>query len=180
MESFRQKLEKSLERLRHDAAGIRTSRASSALVENIEVDYFGVRTPIKALAAISVPDPRQIVIQPWDKNAIQPIEKAIQASPMGLSLITDRDAVRISVPPLTQERRSELSKMLGRMSEDARIQVRRDRDEALKDAERAYKAKEMGEDEWTRRKKEIQRIVDEANKKIEGAAAAKEKEIMTI
>ena len=180
MESFKQKLERALERIRQEAAGLRTGRVTSALVENIEVDYFGVKTPLKALAAISVPDPRQILIQPWDKNAIQPIEKAIQSSPLGLSLITDRDVVRLGVPPLTEERRGELVKLLGHMSEEARIQVRRDRDEAHKDAERAYRAKEMSEDEWTRKKKEIQKIVDEVNKKIEDLVMAKEKEIMTV
>lgn len=179
-DTFARALEHTLGRLRQAAAGLRTSRASSALVEDIPVEYLGAKTPLKALAAISAPDPRQIVIQPWDKNAVQPIEQAIQRSPMGLSLITDRDVIRIALPPLTRERRQEILKILKQMSEEARIQVRRDRDEEIKGLERRYRAKEMSEDEWMRRKKDIQKSVDETNKKIEDLATAKEKEIMTI
>lgn len=180
MDDLRQKMEKVLERLRHETATLRTGRATASLVEHIEVDYYGVKTPLKALAAIAVPDARQIIIQPWDKNAVQPIEKAIQNSSIGLAPITDHDAIRLTIPSLTEERRKDMGKLLGRMTEEVRIHVRRERDEALKELERDYKAKTMGEDEWTRRKKGIQKMVDEANKKIEETAAAKEKEIMMI
>lgn len=180
MDDIKQRLGKNFERLRHEMSSLRTGRATSALVEQIEVDYCGIKTPLKALAAIAVPDARQIVIQPWDKNAVQPIERAIQSSSLGLAPITDHDAIRLSIPQLTEERRRDLSKLLGKMIEEARIHVRRERDETLKALERDYKAKQMGEDEWTRGKKEIQKIIDDANKKIEETAAAKEKEIMTV
>lgn len=180
MIDLKQKLNKVLERLRQEIASLRTGRATSALVEQIEVDYYGVKTPLKALASIAVPDARQIIIQPWDKNAVQPIERAIQSSALGLAPITDHDAIRLSIPQLTEERRRDLGKLLGKMIEEARIQMRRERDEALKALERDYKAKAMGEDEWTRGKKEIQKIIDDTNKKIEETAAAKEKEIMTV
>ena len=180
MDGIKQKLHKILERLRQEIASLRTGRATSALVEKIEVDYYGAKTPVKALAAISVPDARQIIIQPWDKNAVQPIERAIQSSALGLAPITDRGAIRLSIPQLTEERRRDLGKLLGTMIEEARIQVRRERDDALKALERDYKAKAMGEDEWTRGKREIQKIIDDTNKKIEETAAAKEKEIMTV
>lgn len=180
MDDMKPKLEKILERLRHETSSLRTGRATSALVEQIEVDYYGTKTPLKALASIAVPDARQIVIQPWDKNAVQPIERAIQSSPLGLAPITDHDAIRLSIPQLTEERRRDLGKLLGKMVEEARIHVRRERDEALKHLERDYKDKKMGEDEWTRGKKEIQKIIDDTNKKIEEAASAKEKEIMTV
>lgn len=180
MNDPKQKMEKILERLRQETATLRTGRATSALVEHIEVDYYGVKTPLRALAAIAVPDARQIVIQPWDKNAVQPIEKAIQNASIGLAPITDRDTIRLSIPSLTEERRKDLGKVLGRMTEEARIHVRRERDEALKGIERDYKAKAMGEDEWVRGKKDIQKTVDDANKKIEEIAGAKEKEIMTV
>lgn len=180
MQDIKQKLESIFEHLRHETASLRTGRATSALVEQLEVDYYGTKTPLKALAAIAVPDARQIVIQPWDKNAVQPIERAIQNSSLGLAPITDHDAIRLSIPQLTEERRRDLGKLLGKMTEEARIAVRRERDEALKALERRYKEKAMGEDEWTRGKKEIQKTIDGANKKIEDAAAAKEKEIMTV
>lgn len=180
MNDLKQKMDGILARLREEMASLRTGRATSALVEHIEVDYYGVKTPLKALAAIAVPDARQIVIQPWDKNAIQPIERAIQASTLGLAPITDHDAIRLTIPQLTEDRRRDLGKLLGKMTEEARIHVRRDRDDALKEIDRRCKAKEMGEDERDRQKKDAQKIIDDANKKIEGVAAAKEKEIMTV
>lgn len=180
MNDLKQKMEKILARLREEAASLRTGRATSALVEHIEVDYYGVKTPLKALAAIAVPDARQIVIQPWDKNAVQPIERAIQASTLGLAPITDHDAIRLAIPQPTEERRRDLAKLLGKMTEEARIHVRRDRDEILKEIDRRCKAKEVGEDERDRQKKDAQKIIDETNKKIEETAAAKEKEIMTV
>lgn len=180
MNDIKPKLGKILEHLRHETSSLRTGRATSALVEQIEVDYYGTKTPLKALAAIAVPDARQIVIQPWDKNAVQPIERAIQNSSLGLAPITDHDAIRLAIPQLTEERRRDLGKLLGKMTEEARIHMRRERDEAFKALERDYKAKTMGEDEWTRGKKEIQKIIDDTNKKIEEIAAVKEKEIMTV
>lgn len=180
MNDLKPRMEKILEHYRMQIAGLRTGRATAALVEHIEADYYGTKTPIRALAAISVPDARQIVIQPWDKNAIQPIEKALQSSPLGLAPITDHDAIRLTIPALTEERRGELRKLMGKMTEEARIRIRRERDDALKEIERGFKAREMSEDERYRRKEAAQKIIDETNKKIEDAAAAKEKEIMTV
>ncbi|MFY9462946.1 MAG: ribosome recycling factor [Candidatus Sungiibacteriota bacterium] len=180
MNDLKQKMDSIFAHLREEMASLRTGRATSALVEHIEVDYYGVKTPLKALAAIAVPDARQIVIQPWDKNAVQPIERAIQASALGLAPITDHDAIRLTIPQLTEDRRRDLGKLLGKMIEDARIRMRRDRDNALKEIENKCKAKEIGEDERDRQKKGAQKIIDEANKKIEDMTAAKEKEIMTV
>lgn len=180
MRDFKQKLERIIERLRSEIASLRTGRATPALVEDLEVDYYGSKTPLKAMASISSPEPRSLVIQPWDKNAIQPIEKAIQGSSLGLNPVTDRDAIRLNIPPLTEERRRELTKLLGRHLEDARIHVRREREEVLKEIDRKEKAKEISEDERFRQKNEVQKIVDEINKKMEEMGAAKEKEIMTV
>lgn len=174
------KFERILERLRSEIVRLRTGRTSPALVENIEVDYYGTKTPLKAVASISSPEPKLLIIQPWDKNALQPIEKAIQGSSLGLNPVTERESIRLTVPPLTEERRKELAKLLGKHLEEARIQVRRDRDEMLKDLERRAKAKEVSEDEKFRGKNEIQKAVDEINKKIEEAGRTKEKEIMTV
>lgn len=180
MENFKQKLEKMIEHLKSELASLRTGRATPALVENLEVEYYGSKTPLKAVAAISVPEPRTLTIQPWDKNTIPAIEKAIQNSQLGLNPITDRDAIRLTIPQLTEERRKELTKLLGRHLEDARIQVRREREEILKEIDRKERAKEISEDEKFRQKSEVQKTVDEINKKIEVAGAAKEKEIMGV
>ena len=180
MRELKEGLQLIIDHLRQETGSLRTGRATPALVENLEVDYYGAKTPLKALAAIATPSPREVVIQPWDKQALQPIEKAISGSTLGLAPIADRDVIRLSIPQLTEERRKELAKLLGKYNEEARIRVRQERDEALKAVEHAYKAKELGEDERFRRKNEVQKIIDEANKKIEDTAAAKEKEIMTV
>lgn len=180
MQELKQKLEKIIGRFKGEVASLRTGRASSALVEDLEVDYYGSKTPLKAVASISSPEPRTIVIQPWDKNAIQPIEKAIQASSLGLNPITDRDAIRLSIPSLTEERRKELAKLLGKHMEEARIHVRKEREDTLREIDRMEKAKEISEDQKFRKKNDVQKIVDETNKKIEEIGAAKEKEILTV
>lgn len=180
MDSLRQKLNKIVEHLKMEIGGLRTGRATPALIEDLEIDYYGAKTPLKAVASISSPEPKSLVIQPWDKNAIQPIEKAIQSSSLGLNPIADRDVIRLSIPPLTEERRRELTKLLGRHAEDAKISVRREREEVVKEIDHKEKAKEISEDEKFRQKNETQKIIDEANKKIESIASAKEKEIMTV
>ena len=177
---FKQKLEKIIEHLKSEISSLRTGRATPALVENLEVDYYGSKTPLKAVASISSPSARELVIQPWDKGAVQAIEKAIQSSSLGLNPVTDRDAIRLSIPSLTEERRKELLKILGRHLENAKIQVRREREEILREVDSKEKAKEISENEKFRQKNEIQKVVDEINKKIEEIGSAKEKEIMTV
>ena len=121
----KQKLNIIIERLREDIVSLRTGRATPALVENLEVEYYGTKTPLKALASIISSGSRELVIQPWDKQAVQPIERAIQSSSLGLNPITDRDAIRLSIPVLTEERRRELTKLLHQYTEEARIHLRR-------------------------------------------------------
>ncbi|MEK7082659.1 MAG: ribosome-recycling factor, partial [Patescibacteria group bacterium] len=113
MEDLKQKGNKTIEHLKSELASLRTGRATPALIEDLEVDYYGSKTPLKAMAAISNPEPRTLVIQPWDKSAMPLIEKAIQSSPLGINPIADRDVIRLSIPPLTEERRKELVKLLG-------------------------------------------------------------------
>jgi len=179
MNDFKLKLEKIQEHLKNEIAGLRTGRATPALVEDLEVDYYGSKTPLKALASISAPEPRSLTIQPWDKNAIQPIEKAIQNSSLGLNPVTDRDVIRLSLPSMTEERRKEFIKLLGRHLEDARIKVRQEREDMLKEIDKKEKSKEISEDEKFRQAREVQKIVDEINKKMEETGKAKEKEVMT-
>jgi len=179
-----QKLKVSLEHIvegfKHEIASLRTGRATPALVEDIEVECYGAKSQLKAVASIASPGPRELVIQPWDKSVLPAIEKAIQASNLGINPIADKDTVRLALPQLTEERRRELVKMLGKHTEEARIRIRRDREDALRNVDRREKAKEISEDERFRQKIEIQKFVDEINKKIEESAAAKEKEIMTV
>jgi ribosome recycling factor len=180
MTELKQKLEKVVASLKNEVSSLRTGRATPALVEDLEVEYYGAKTPLKAVAAISSPEPRTLVIQPWDKAALQPIEKAIQSSSLGLNPVTDRDIIRLSIPQLTEERRKELVKTLGKYLEEARIRVRQERESVIKDLDRKEKAKEISEDEKFRQKNDTQKIVDEVNKKIEEIGEAKEKEIMTV
>lgn len=180
MSELKQNLEKIIEHLKHEVASLRTGRATPALVEDLEVDYYGAKTPLKAIAAISSPEARQLVIQPWDKGAMPAIEKAIQGSSLGLNPVADRDAIRLTIPQLTEERRKELAKLLGRHLEDARIAVRREREEALKEIDYAEKAKEISEDEKFRMRNEAQKIVDGINNKIDEVGSGKEREIIGL
>lgn len=180
MHDLKQKGTHIIERLKSELNSLRTGRASSALIENLEVDYYGAKTPLKAIAAIGNPDSRTLTIQPWDKNAMQPIEKAIQVSPLGLNPVADRDMIRLSIPPLTEERRKELVKLLGHYIEDARIAIRKEREDSLRVIDTRFKAKEISEDDRFRHRNHIQKQVDEINKNIEDIAIAKEKEIMAV
>ena len=158
----------------------RTGRATPALVENIIVDYYGTPTPLKAMAAISNPEPRQLLIQPWDKGAVQAIEKAIASSPLGINPVAERSQIRITIPPLTEERRKELVRLLGQATEEARILVRRVREEEMKDIDRREKSGDISEDEKFRARDATQKIVDNTNKEIDALRENKEKEIMTV
>jgi ribosome recycling factor len=180
MQELKRRLEHIFEALRNDAAGLRTGRATPALVEDLEVDYYGTKTSLKAIAAISTIEPRSLLIQPWDKAAVQAIEKAIQSSALGLAPIADRDAIRLSIPALTEERRRELARTLGKFVEEARIRVRQVREEVLREIDRKEKEKEIGEDEKFRQRGDAQKVIDEMNKKIENLTEAKENEIMTV
>ena len=178
MGSLKEKLNKVIEYFKGEIVVLRTGRATPALVEDLQVDYYGTKTPLKALASISTPDPRQILIQPWDKGALQPIEKAIQSSQLGLNPVVDGVYIRLNLPQLTEERRKDLIKILGQKAEETKISVRKAREEVLRVVDDAEKKKEISEDEKFRKKQETQKTVDEINKKIEEIVSAKEKEIM--
>lgn len=159
---------------------LRTGRATTALVDSIVVDYYGTPTPISQLSSVSVPDSKTITIQPWDKGAFGAVEKAIQTSDLGLNPVNDGKIIRISIPPLTEERRKELVKVAKKYTEDAKIairNVRRDMNDALKKME---KDKEISEDDLRRGEGEVQKMTDEHVKKADEVVAAKEKEILEI
>ena len=180
VDSIKPKLAETLEFIKRELAGLRTGRATPAIVEGLEVEYYGVKQPLKALAAISIPEPRQIFIAPWDKGATEPIQKAIQQSSLGMNPIADTAGIRLTLPQLTEERRKELTKLLGQKLEEGRIAVRREREEAIKRLDKAEKDKSISKDDHFRGKDQIQKLVDETNKKIEDLGTQKEKEIMTV
>lgn len=172
--------QKVIDHFKKELSGLRVGRATAALLDNVYVDYYGRKAGIQEMASISVSGPRLIVIQPWNKDDLASIEKAINASGIGLVPINDGNVVRLSVPQLTEERRKELVKLLGQRLEDARIGIRRERDESVRKIQQAEKNKEISEDEKFRAKDRIQKIVEEFNAKIEEIGKDKEKEIMTV
>jgi ribosome recycling factor len=176
----RRELDATVEWMRGEAAAIRTGRANPDMVSDIIVDYMGAQLRIKEVAAISTPDPRTIVIQPWDKNALSGIEKAIRESSLQLSPVVDGTAVRLTVPSLTQERRQEYIKLLGAKTEEARIRVRHVREDILKKVQAAVKEKTAREDDVHRAKDRLQKLVDEYNGKIEDIEAKKEAELTSV
>lgn len=154
---------------------LRTGRANPSLLEDVKVDYYGTPTPVKNLGTVSVPEARQLLVQPWDKNALQPMEKAIRDSGLGLNPTNEGDKLRITLPQLTTERRAELCKLVGKMAEEARVKVRNIREEIMREVKKLD-----NEDEKFRKQDELQKLVDDCNKQIKDLAEAKEKEIMTI
>jgi ribosome recycling factor len=175
-----QRMQKSIDSLEKDFNKLRTGRASTALVDNIRVDYYGTPTPLNQVASVSIPDSRTISISPWDRNAFNSIEKAIMKSDLGLTPINDGRAIRINIPPLTEERRKDLVKTAKKYTEDAKVairNVRRDINDTLK---KMQLAKEMSEDEQHMAQDEIQKITDNFVKKVDSVLAEKEKEIMEI
>ncbi|EPR44336.1 Ribosome-recycling factor [Desulfovibrio sp. X2] len=174
------KMNKAVENLKREFGRLRTGRASTALVENIKVDYYGTPTPLPQISSIAVPDSRSITIQPWDRNAFSLIDKAIQTSDLGLSAVNDGKVLRINIPPLTEERRKELVKLAKKYTEETKVAVRnirRDGNETLKKKE---KDKDITQDDLHKGQDEIQKLTDGYIKKAEQVLGDKEKEIMEI
>jgi ribosome recycling factor len=169
---------KALEHLKGTYAGVRTGRAHPALVEDIKVDYFGTVMPLKQLGTVNIPEPRQIVITVWDKTALKAVEKAIQASPLGINPQPDGDTIRLNIPELTRERRGELTKLVNKYAEESRVATRNVRREVVDSLKKLEKDSKISEDDLKKYQKEVQDITDEAIKKIDAALAEKEKEIM--
>jgi len=175
-----QKLQQIIDYLRSELATIRTGRAHATLVEDLPVEAYGQRMTIKELASITTPDPHLIVIEPWDKSILPEIEKAIRESQLGLSPAVDEGIIRVSVPPLSEERRREFVKLVKERVEEARQKVRHARQEAIEEIRRQEKEKEISEDEKFRLQKEIQKQVEGANEEIKEIGEEKEEEILRI
>jgi len=167
-----------LEALRHDLGGLRTGRASIALVDPIHVEVYGSNMPLNQVATVSTPEPRMLSVQVWDRSNVQPVEKAIRAAGLGLNPITDGQVIRLPIPELTEERRKELAKLVGQYAEKARVAVRNVRRDGMDQLKADEKKHEIGEDERKRLEHEVQKLTDDTIKEIDEAAATKEKEIL--
>lgn len=173
-------MEKALDHFKEEISSLRTGRATPSLLDGISVEYYGQSMKIDQVASISVLPPSTIVIQPWDKNALEPIQKAIAQSPLGIAPIADKDAIRLTLPALNQERREALVKLLNQKTEEARIAVRREREAAIQRAQKMKEDSAIREDDFFRLKERIQKVVDEFNnEKIKSLHDKKEKEILT-
>jgi len=174
------RMERSIEAFRKELGKVRTGRASFSLLDGVKVDYYGTPTPLQQVGTLSVPESRLITITPWDAKMIGPIEKAIQGSGLGLNPASDGKVVRIPIPPLTEERRKELAKLVRKMAEDARVAVRNVRREAIEKLKDREKKKEISEDDVKRGQDRIQKETDACVKKIDDILKAKEQEILEV
>ena len=175
-----QKMLKSADALRHDLAKIRTGRAHTGLLDHIQVDYYGSLVPLAQVANVGLGDARTITVQPWEKKMVPPIEKAIRDSDLGLNPATQGDVIRIPMPPLTEERRKELTKVVRHEGENARVAVRNLRRDAITHLKDMLKKKEVAEDEERRAQDDIQKLTDKFVAEIDRLIGEKEKEIMTV
>jgi ribosome recycling factor len=176
----RDHMDKSVKALQHEFGTVRTGRASGAIFEKISVEYYGTQTPLTQIAGIKVPEPQLLIIEPWDKTALGSIEKAIQASDLGLNPSNDGQVIRVPFPPLTEERRKELVKLCKHYAEEARVAVRNIRRDANHKLERLSKDGEASEDEVRRSEGDIQKITDSHIADIDDALKRKEAEIMEV
>ncbi len=173
-------MQKAIEAFKRELAKVRTGRANLTLLDGVKVEYYGTPTPLNQVATLNIADARLITVKPWEKNLIPAIEKAIRASDLGLNPVSDSDLIRLPIPPLTQERRKELVKLIKKMTEDSRVAVRaarRDGNDMLKDAE---KEKEISEDDLKVGQKKVQELTDKYVKTVDEISAAKETEILEI
>ncbi len=173
-------MQKAVDATRHEFAALRTGRASPALLEQIRVDYYGVPTPIPQLATVTVPEPRLLVIHPWDKKMVKEVEKAILKSELGLVPSSDGVYVRVPIPPLTEERRKELVKVAHKHAEEGRVAIRNIRREAKEMIEQLEEDSDISEDDAKRGLEELQKLTDKIIAEIDALLAAKDKDIMEV
>jgi ribosome recycling factor len=178
--NIEEKMKATAEGLKIELGGIRTGHASPALVEHLKVDYAGVPTPLNQIAAISAPEARLIVIQPWDRNSIPGIEKAILKSELGLNPVTSGNLIRLSIPPLSEERRQELTRIVRKREEERKIAVRNLRHEAMGEFKELEKNKEISQDEHKRALEQLQKLTDGFVADIEQIARDKQAELMEV
>ncbi len=174
------KMQKAIKVLEQELAKLRTGRASTGLVEDLKVDYYGTPTPLNQLASISIPDSRTIAIQPWDRSAFSEIEKAILKSDLGLTPVNDGKIIRINLPPLTEERRKDLVKLAKKYGEESKIAIRNIRRELNETLKKMKNNKEITEDDLHKGQEEVQKLTDQHIEQVDKIVSAKEAEIMEI
>lgn len=177
---FTDRMQKTTEVLASQFAAVRAGRANAGVLDQISVDYYGTPTPIQQIASISVPDPRSLLIQPWDGSALKNIEKAILASDLGINPQNDGKSIRLIFPQLTEERRKELVKQVKKYAEDSKVAVRNIRRDAMDKFKKQQKASEITEDDFKNMEKDMQKLTDDYIKKVDELAAQKEKELFEI
>ncbi len=180
LKNTEESMDKSVDSLRHELAGIRTGKANPALLDSIKVNYYGQMVPVKQVANIAVPDSKLITIQPWDKTMVSEIEKAVLSSELGLNPQSDGVLIRLPIPALTEERRKDLVKLTRRIAEESRVAIRNIRREANEKTKKLEKNHDISEDEMHTRIDEIQKLTDSYIAKVDEIISAKEKEIMEI
>lgn len=180
LDAMEEKMMKTLEVVHQEFASVRTGKASTALVENIQVEAYGAQMRLRELAGLSTPEPRLIVIQPWDPTVVQAITKAIQQSAVGINPIVDGKIIRIPIPELDKERRLQLDKTVKKLAEDGRVAIRNERRHGMDAVKKLQKDGKITEDELTHAEKEIQNKTDEYIKEIDTVLAHKEKEILSV
>ncbi|MBR3457169.1 MAG: ribosome recycling factor [Selenomonadaceae bacterium] len=175
-----ERMQKSLDALKKEFASLRAGRATPALLDKVVVDYYGTPTPVNQVAKVTIPEPRMIVIQPWEKTILHDIEKAIMKSDLGLNPNSDGTAIRLAIPQLTQERRQEIVKTVNKKAEEAKVALRNIRRDGNDSVKKLEKSKEVPEDEAKKGQESMQKLVDKYIKLVDAARAAKEKEVMEV
>jgi ribosome recycling factor len=176
----RSHMDKALEALRREFSSVRTGKASPALLDTVRVDAYGSKMPLNQVGTVSAPEPRMLIVQPWDKGLVGAVEKAIRTSDLGLNPSNDGTIVRIPIPPLTEERRRDMVKVLHKLAEEGRIAVRHARQEANKAIKSAQQGHEISEDDGRRQLEEVQKLTDEYIGRIDQILHAKEQEVMEV
>ena len=177
---YSDKMKKSIESVSADFASVRAGRANAAVLDRISVDYYGSPTPVQQIAAIASPDPRQLVITPWDATALKPIERAIQESDLGINPQNDGKSIRLNFPQLTEERRKELVKQIHKYSENGKVAIRNIRRDAMEAFKKKQKASEITEDDLKVAEKDLQKLTDDMCKEVDALLEKKEKELMAV
>jgi ribosome recycling factor len=180
MAKAEQRMQGAIRSLEDEMAGIRTGRASPALVEHLSVEYYGTPTPLQQLATIAAPEPQMITIRPYDPSSLSTIEKAILTSDLGLTPSNDGKLIRLTIPPLTEERRQDLVKIVSKRLEEAKVAVRNVRRDALEDMRKLEKDKQVSEDEFFTAKEELQKLTDHYSEEVDRIGERKEQEIMEV
>jgi ribosome recycling factor len=176
----RERMDKAIGALKEEFASLRTGRASASLLDQVHVDAYGSSMPINQVGAVSVPEPRSIVVNVWDKGLVVSVEKAIRNAGLGLNPVVDGQNLRVPIPPLTEERRRDLAKLAGKYAEQQRVAVRNIRRDAMDDLKKAEKDGDISQDEHKRLEHDVQKITDEAIKRVDEALKTKEHEIMQV